>query len=414
MIFWEFVLRIAMIGTRGIPARYGGFETAVEEVGRRLVESGHEVIVYCRGEKSPETYLGMRRVVLPAVRTTQLETLSHTALSVAHVVRQKPDVAIVFNAANAMLLPGLRAARIPVAVHVDGLEWQRAKWGRAGRRWYLWGERLAVRWADELIADSTGISEYYQRRYGAQTRLLTYGAPILDSVRFDRLGELGLTRGGYHLAVARLEPENHVDLVIRGYSASRAELPLVVVGSVPYPSPHEAEVKRLASADPRVQLFGGVWDQELLNILYAGSASYLHGHSVGGTNPSLLRAMGAAAPCIAYDVSFNRDVLGGTGRFFTDPAGLSALIEESERDRDGASLLGESARVRASRVYRWDDVAAGYEVMCRELMAGTPYRTPSQPGGPLHDVIDLEAPVLPRMRSEPSLPEAATRSTHAD
>jgi glycosyltransferase involved in cell wall biosynthesis len=383
-------VRIAMIGTRGVPARYGGFETAVEEIGRRLVDAGHEVVVYCRGERGQATHLGMRRVVLPAVRTSQLETLSHSTLSVAHALAHRPDVAIVFNAANAVLVPALRAARIPVAVHVDGLEWQRAKWGGAGRRWYRWSERFAVRWATELIADSPGITAYYAREHAARTRLLTYGAPILTAPAVHRLPELGLVAGGYHLAVARLEPENHVDVIVEGYTRRDARLPLVVVGSVPYPSEHEARVKELAAAHPKVRMLGAVWDQELLDALYAGSASYLHGHSVGGTNPSLLRAMGAGAPCVAWDVSFNRDVLGATGRYFSDPDGVADAVRRCERDPETARLLGDAGRVRAERVYRWDDVAAGYAAMCEELRAGTPYLTTSQPGGPLDDTISLD------------------------
>src|SRR4051795_11334793 len=126
-------VRIALLGTRGVPARYGGFETAVEEIGSRLAARGHEVVVYCRGgDRSPE-YLGMRRVVLPAVRSRTAETLSHSAVSVAHLLAHRTDVALVFNAANAPLLPLLRAARIPAAVHVDGLEWKRGKWGPTGR-----------------------------------------------------------------------------------------------------------------------------------------------------------------------------------------------------------------------------------------------------------------------------------------
>jgi len=387
-------MRIAMIGTRGVPARYGGFETAVEEVGRRLAMRGHEVTVYCRGEKGPERFLGMRRVELPAVKHPAAETLSHSALSVGHLLVHRTDVAIVFNAANAVLVPVIKAARIPVAVHVDGLEWQRAKWGGAGRRWYLWSERFAVRWADELIADSTGISDYYQERHSAPTRLLTYGAPILTNPDFDRLGELGLVRGGYHLVVARLERENHVDLIVKGYRASAAKLPLVVVGSVPYASDHERELKASAAQDPRVQMIGGVWDQDLLNVLYAGSATYLHGHSVGGTNPSLLRAMGAGAPTIAWDVSFNHDVLADTGQFFSEPGQLPGLIEESERNPAAARVRGAAGRERARTAYRWDEVALGYERMCFDL-AGIPAEE--------HVVIDIRDSVLAdSRRAEPT------------
>src|SRR3954454_19154005 len=160
-------MRIAMVGTRGVPARYGGFETAVEEVGSRLAERGHRVGVYCRPTADeggrPAEYRGMELVHKGALRRRSLETLSHTGLSVAHLLRHRTDAALVFNAANSPYLPALRAARIPVATHVDGLEWQRAKWGRAGHSYYRTAESLAVRWSDALIADAEGIADYYRR-----------------------------------------------------------------------------------------------------------------------------------------------------------------------------------------------------------------------------------------------------------
>lgn len=353
-----------------MPARYGGFETAVEEVGARLVEMGHEVIVYCRGEDRSTSYLGMRRILLPVLKRPTLETLSHTALSVGHLLRHRADVALVFNAANAPLLPLIRAARIPVAVHVDGLEWRRAKWGPSGRRYYLANERLSVLLADELISDAVGIQDYYLEKYRTDSVFLAYGAPIVAEPEINRLAELWLDTGAYHLVVARIEPENHVDVIINGYRRSSATKPLVVVGSVPYASDHERRVDDLARSDERVRLLGGLWDQDLLNALYAGSASYLHGHSVGGTNPSLLRAMGAAANVLAWDVSFNREVLAETGRFFRDADTLASLINETEVDPASSQQFGEAAQARVGRSYRWDDVANGYEQLCKDLLTG--------------------------------------------
>jgi glycosyltransferase involved in cell wall biosynthesis len=376
-----------MIGTRGVPARYGGFETAVEEVGARLVTMGHDVVVYCRGDDRSAHYRGMRRVRLPALRHPIMETLSHTALSSVHLLAHRTDVALVFNAANAPLLPLIRAARIPVAVHVDGLEWQRAKWGPNGRRYYLANERLSVRLADELIADAVGIQDYYATRYRAESTFLAYGSPIIPAADPARLAELDLKPGGYHLVVARMEPENHVDVIVEGYRRSRALLPLIVVGSVPYPSTHERTVQTLADSDPRVQLLGGVWDQDLLNSLYAGSASYLHGHSVGGTNPSLLRAMGAGASVVAWEVIFNREVLGDTGRFFANATDLAAAVEAVEADPLAARARGEQARLRASTEYRWDDVAAGYEALCLRLLTE---RRSAKSGNPV-----VPVPLLP-------------------
>ena len=371
-------MRIALLGTRGVPARYGGFETAVEEVGRRLADRGHRVVVYCRtGDERgprPEQYLGMDLVHLPAARKRSLETLSHSALSVAHLLGHRPDAAIVFNAANAPLLPALRAARVPVATHVDGLEWKRAKWGPIGQRYYRMAESLAVRWSDALIADAQGIADYYQGEFGAPTTLLTYGAPLVQPGA-DRLTELDLAPGGYHLVVARFEPENHVDVIVDGYRRSSASKPLVVVGSAPYSDEYTARVHGLA--DERVRFLGGVWDQEQLDQLYANSYTYLHGHSVGGTNPSLLRAIGAGAAVLAYDVDFNREVVADSGRFFVSPADVAGLVEAAESDPAGVRAAGTRARELAGR-YDWDHVAAGYEELALRL-AGRhlPARRPS-------------------------------------
>lgn len=359
-------LRVALIGTRGVPAHYGGFETCVEEVGFRLADRGHDVTVYCRSgsdDARPETYRGMRLVHLPALRRRSLETLSHTALSVAHVLRSRVDAAIVFNAANSPFLPALRLARIPVATHVDGLEWRRAKWGRGGRLYYRYAESWSVRWSDALIADAGGIRDYYRQEFDVDTELISYGAPIV-SPGSHRLAELGLEPNGYHLVVARFEAENHVDLIVDGYRRSPAVKPLVVVGSAPYSDEYTRGVRSLA--DSRVRFLGGVWDQELLDQLYAGAYTYLHGHSVGGTNPSLLRAIGAGTATTAFDVSFNREVLGDSGRYFSDAPGAATAIEEAEADPEVTASRARGARGRAE-FYDWDDVADAYERLCLRL-----------------------------------------------
>lgn len=364
-------MRIALIGTRGVPARYGGFETCVEEVGKRLTERGHEVVVYCRltdkTKASADNYLGMQLVHLPAPRKRSLETICHTGLSVGHVLGHRVDTAIVFNAANAPWLPFLRAGRIPFATHVDGLEWQRARWGRIGQRYYRAMEALSVRLSDALIADAVGIQDYYREEFDVGTTLLTYGAPILTRGSSNRIEGLGLATRKYHLIVARFLPENHVHMIIDGYTKSDAKYPLVVVGSHPYAEEYTNQLHALA--DKRVNFVGGVWDQELLDDLYAHSLIYWHGHSVGGTNPSLLRAMGAGAAVNAFDVSFNQEVLGDAGEYFSSASDVKMLAEEAEKATDVLICRGSASAQRA-RLYSWDDIATGYEKLCRQLISG--------------------------------------------
>ena len=364
-------MRVAMIGTRGVPAAYGGFETAVDEIGRRMAADGVEVTVYCRTRKGaprPAAYEGMRLVHLPALHSKTLETLSHTGLSVMHALfRRRYDAAFVFNAANSPFLPVLRLARIPVAVHVDGLEWKRGKWGRVGRVYYRVAESLAVRWGDALIADAQGIADYYEREFGVDTQLLTYGAKAIEAEPDERLTDLGLQPGAFHLVVARFEPENHVDLIVEGYHRSSARLPLVVVGSAPYAAEHSRKIADIAASDERIRLLGGVWDQELLDQLYASALTYLHGHSVGGTNPSLLRAMGAATAVIAYDVDFNREVAGPEAQYFGDPDGVRSCVERAESDVISTKSAGSRLQNRAIERYDWDVVSRGYTELAFHL-----------------------------------------------
>ncbi len=361
-------MKVAMVGTRGVPARYGGFETAVEEVGRRLVERGHDVVVYCR-QPGAEAFEGMQRVVLPAVRHRVFETLSHSFLSSLHAAKSRPDVAFLFNAANSPVLPILHAARIPVAVHVDGLEWKRSKWSGTGRKYYLAAEGLSVAWADALIADAKGIADYYEAKFETGTELIAYGAPQLPAADEAALVEQGLTPHGYHLVVARTEPENHVDLIVEAYRASKAALPLVVVGGVVYETDYQRRLSEAMASDSRIRSLGTVHDQDFLNSLYAGAYTYMHGHSVGGTNPSLLRAMGAGTSVVAMRNVFNHEVLGGSGFLFQDAAELKTIIEELEANPAQVGASGIATRTR-SLTYDWDLVADQYEELCFRLYKG--------------------------------------------
>lgn len=365
-------LSISMIGTRGVPAAYGGFETAIEEVGRRLADRGHRVRVYTRGSKHREReYLGMELVHLPAVPQKQLETLSHTGLSALHALfGGRTDAAFVFNAANSPFVPLLRLRGIPVALHMDGLEWRRSKWGPRGRAYYRWAEQHGVRTADALIADAPGIADYYDHQFTVPTEVIRYGAPVLEDAPDAGIRAIGLEPGGFHLVVARFEPENHVLEIVEGYRRSSAEKPLVVVGSAPYSADYTRAIQAAADSDPRIQLLGGVFDQDLLDALYFHAYGYAHGHSVGGTNPSLLRAMGAGTAVIAYDVGFNREVLDGEGWFFSTADDAARAFEAAEHSPELVAAAAAAGRERTATTFRWDAVADAYEALALRLADG--------------------------------------------
>lgn len=378
-------LHLAMLGTRGVPARYGGFETAVERIGERLVARGHQVTVYARNPgQRDRRYRGMRVVNLPAVRTRTTETLSHAVLSTAHtLLADRPDAVFVFNAANAPVIPVLRAAGLPVIVNVDGLESDRAKWRGLGSRYFAWAQAAAVRWADAVIADSRAIQVRIEAAYGRATHYISYGCdPATPDT--DRLRAAGLSGGEYTLVVARFEPENHVDVIVRAYRAVPGQRPLVIVGDTPYSRDFRQRVHDLAEQDDRVRLLGTIYDQPWLSALFAGARLHVHGHSVGGTNPSLLRAA-VAAPVLAYDCPFNREVLGDLAvGYWRGEDDLAARLT--------TALAGERAAPAGDRIaarYCWDDVATAYLALAEGLITG---RVAPAPGG----VEPAAAPVAPR------------------
>jgi glycosyltransferase involved in cell wall biosynthesis len=257
-------------------------------------------------------------------------------------------------------------SRTPFAIHTDGKGWQRSKWGRLQRGYYKWSERISARLANWLVADSPSMQLYYEEEYGAGSSYIPYGSRVGNEPDVRILNEFGLRPGGYHLAVARLEPENNVDLLIREHRQSRARLPLVYVGAARYESEHSRAV--MAESDERVQCIGAVYDSGRLNALYAHCRSYLHGHEVGGTNPSLLRAMGAGAACVPIDVIYHREAMGEDGVFFRKDKGhLASLIERLEADDALVAKLGGLAGRRAEQLYRWDAVAAAYATLLRRL-----------------------------------------------
>lgn len=370
-------MRIAFLGTRGIPAQYGGFETAVEEIGARLVGRGHEVIVYARNPGQDITeFRGMQIVNLPAVRHRITETLSHTAFSSAHAIfKDRPDVAMVMNAGNAPLLRPLRVAGIPAAIHLDGLESRREKWRGAGARYYRWAEKAAVRRADQVIVDSAVIADYVREAYGRSSVFIPYGAEIIDPGSHHLAG-LSLVRKDYHLVVARLEPENHVLEAVHAYRVSDETRPLVVVGSAPYSQWYVDRVHEAAQGLDRIRFLGGVYDREVLDQLYANARTYIHGHSVGGTNPSLLRAMGAGAPVLAFDCPFNREVTANEAFFWSSAEHLTEVLDEVAGGEDHIiaseieSELADFSRLGRHRVaqhYQWDQVAREYEEVLTTL-----------------------------------------------
>jgi glycosyltransferase involved in cell wall biosynthesis len=373
-------MRIALIGTRGIPANYGGFETCAEELAVGLVQRGHDVTVYCRpgnAEGNPTEHRGARLVYRPFVDQKALGTLTHTFTSLVHAVRQDYDVLMVFNAGNAPLCVIPRLLRKQVAINVDGLEWKRAKWGRAAKFYYQFGEWCATRLASRIVSDSRGIQAYYQSRFKTPSTFIAYGAHVEGSSDPSILDEYGLTPGGYFFVASRLEPENHADLTIEAFRGVRTDKKLVIAGGANWDSPFVARLKSMASDN--VQLLGPVYAPGHIRELHAHCYAYVHGNEVGGTNPALLKALGYGNCVLALDVPFNAEVVADAALLYRmDPADLREKMQRIVDDPDLARSLREASPRRITDVYQWSAVIEDYEKLF-ERLAANHYRrsTPS-------------------------------------
>ena len=362
---------IAIIGDRGIPARYSGFSTLVEELATGLVaDHDFDVTVYCRNhfyEDRPETYKGVFARYLPAPGGKSFESIIHSNFAILDATRRGFDLAFVVDPGNGPFLMPLKLADIPVVLHTDGLGWQRRKWSPLQQKYYKWSERVSARLADWLVTDSRAMQDYYVSEYGALSTYIPYSGEVGEPPDDAILAELGVERDGFYLVVARMEPENNADLIIDEYRRSGVGKPLVVVGSTPYES--EFAQKVAAQNDHKVRCVGGIFDQAKLNALYANCSAYFHGHEVGGTNPSLLRAMHHGAPCIPIDVIFHRQNVGEDGVFFTrDEGSLAAILRDLDADRGRRAALGRAAHERERRLFRWDAVCAAYADLFRTII----------------------------------------------
>lgn len=364
-------MKLAIIGDRGIPARYSGFSTLVEQIGLRMVEEyGFEVTIYCRRNyyaERPKYYRGVRCVYLPAPGGKSLESVVHSNLSILHAAFRSYDAVLLLDPGNAPFALPLRLRGFPLIIHTDGLGWKRQKWSALQKRYYKWSEWVSTRLADWLVTDSKAMQAYYRDEYAADSSYIPYAGEVGSGVDESILEQHGLTRNGYYLCVARIEPDNNIDLIIREYRLAGVERPLVVVGAARYDTPYAKSIS--AENDNRVRCIGGIYDKNRLNALFANAYVYLHGHEVGGTNPSLLNAMHMSAAPVAIDVVFHREVISDEGLFFsTENNRLAKIIEQLELDEESVRRLKKLAKSRSDSLYRWDAVVDAYVHLFRGVI----------------------------------------------
>lgn len=369
-------MKIAILGTRGIPASYSGFETAVEQLTARLTERGHEVVVYCRPhvvDPSLRRYKGAELVHLRTVQNKYLDTFVHTAVSAVHVARvTRPDVALFFIAGNSPLCMIARWAGIPTVINIDGLDSDRRKWPALAKAYLRFAESTAPRFADQAITDSDAVADIFQRRYGQLIDVVPYGVQDPGYDGTETLQRLGLEPRKYILFVGRLEPENNPHLLVEAFSrisASRArDMKLAIVGGAPYAEEYIRHVWR--SADPRVvfpgYVFGrGYWELQRHAYLFCAPTE------VGGTHPVILEAMAAGNCVLVNDHRPNVETVGDAGVLFSGRAGVEDLAAQLRRllDHPEEVLDYRQRALARARQYSWDAVTDRYEELMEAVCA---------------------------------------------
>ena len=361
-------MRLAILGTRGIPANYGGFETFAEHLSTRLVARGHDVTVYCRAHYvSPREleFQGVKLKVLPTIRHKYFDTVVHAFLSALHAVPQRYDAALICNAANAPFASILRLTGTPVALNVDGLEHKRKKWNAIARRYYLMAERLATILPTETVTDARVIQDYYMARYRASSTMIAYGAEVErrpdPSVRRWRVEP-----NRYVLYVSRLEPENNAHLVIEAFKRVRTAHKLLIVGDAPYAREYINDLRARARRDRRIIFTGFVFGRDY-RALQQNAYCYIHATEVGGTHPALLEAMGFGNCVLTLAAPENIEAIGDAGIAYADENDLAEKLQRVLRDGSLVQSYRNRAQARVLEHYDWDYVVDQYERLFAEM-----------------------------------------------
>ncbi|HEY2016140.1 MAG TPA: DUF1972 domain-containing protein [Bryobacteraceae bacterium] len=357
-------MRIALLGTRGIPANYGGFETFAEELSTRLAARGHQVTVYCREHHPQKLYRGVHLEYLPTIRHKYFDTLAHTLISTLHLLVHPADVALYCNGANAIFTIWPRLFGMPVALNVDGIERKRKKWNRLAKAWYLASEWLSTFLPSTIVTDALTIQSYYQERYRKKSTFIPYGADVGKVAGSGELAKLNLEPGRYFLYVSRLEPENHPLDVLNAFEQLETPLRLALIGDAPYAREY---IRKLhATTDPRVVMPGGIYGDGYRQ-LGSHCFAYIHATEVGGTHPALIEAMGRGALALYRNTPENAEVAGDAGIPF-EPAELvikmRLVLDMSEEQR---SVYRRRAMQRVRERYSWDAVTNSYEQLLQQI-----------------------------------------------
>jgi glycosyltransferase involved in cell wall biosynthesis len=371
-------LRIGMLGLYGMPMpelHFTGFETAFGEIAPRLVEKGHEVTIYCRRGHFPPalrrpSWSGVRLIYVPSPGGKNFSGILATLFASLHaLVFGRYQLFFFVNVGMGHHAALCRLFGRKVVMNVDGLDWKRAKWGPLARTYFLTAAHSAIRFCNRLITDAEAMRKFYIDEFGKETSMIAYGAYVESSTNPSLISQFGVEPNDYCLIASRLIPENNADLIMEEFLASGTQKKLVIAGGANYDSPFHRRLREIAS--DQVIFTGHIHDQAVIKELHCNCFAYLHGHSVGGTNPSLLKAMGYGNCIVALDTVFSREVLADAGVLFTrEPGNLAGIIRRLENEPALVADLRRRGPERIVAEYTWPKIAEQYDELFRQVASG--------------------------------------------
>lgn len=362
-------MKIAILGTRGIPNNYGGSEQNAEHLSKYFCEMGHEVVVYSPDDHpyDEQSYgpVSIRRIFCHEKWLKIVGTFLYDMLCMLDARRRDYDIILQLGNVPAAAFYFLKSSRYILVTNMDGLEWKRGKWNRVLQAFAKYCETNGARRSDGLIADNLAIRDYLKQEYDVDSRFISYGAEILKPEETALLQQYQLTEREYYCLIARLEPENNIELILDGYLESGSEMDFIVIGKTT--TPHAALLLRKYKEQPRIRFLGGIYDYKNLSHLRGLARLYFHGHSVGGTNPSLLEAMATGAYIAAHKNPFNQTVLGDNAKYFSEVEDVSQIIRAySDAERELATAANYTV---IEKEHRWDNLARKHLDYFSELIA---------------------------------------------
>jgi glycosyltransferase involved in cell wall biosynthesis len=366
-------MKIALLGTRGVPASYSGFETCVEQLGQRLVARGHQVTVYCRSHhiKYPEnSYLGMDLVKLPTIANKYLDTIIHSLISSVHTLTKGFDIALYFIAGNSPSTWIPRLAGTKTILNVDGLDWKREKWPALAKQYIKFAEYLATVLPNGYLTDSRVVQGYYADRFGHTPIYIPYGSEVNLIPPGKTLAQFGLEPGRYILFVGRLVPENCAHHLVNAFRELDTDMNCVIVGDAPYAQKYQDDLQNSAAEDPRI-IFTGYVFGEGYHELGSNAKIFVETSAVGGTHPALIEAMAFGNCVVVNDTPENLETIGEAGFSYNGRQGAPALrqvLQNLLADEKLISIYRQHAQNRAHTNFTWDTVTDAYERMFYQLL----------------------------------------------